>query len=73
MQLNADRVVEELGAAGFKDRRLALRLRGLAERFVVKPSASTTANLLTLARGYAGPLMLTAGWEAAKLQQTRDQ
>ena len=28
---------------------------------------------LTLARGYADLLMLTAGWEAAKLQQTRDQ
>jgi hypothetical protein len=28
---------------------------------------------LTLARGYADLLMLTAGWEAAKLQQARDQ
>ena len=28
---------------------------------------------LTLARGYADLVMLTAGWEAAKLQQARDQ
>lgn len=28
---------------------------------------------LTLARGYADLVMLTAGWEAAKLQQSRDQ
>jgi hypothetical protein len=28
---------------------------------------------LTLGRGYADLLMLTAGWEAAKLQQARDQ
>jgi len=40
MHLDANRVVEELAAGGFKDRRLAARLRGLAERFVVKPSAS---------------------------------
>jgi hypothetical protein len=40
MHLDVVRVVEELAAAGFKDRRLALRLRGLAERFVVEPSAS---------------------------------
>jgi len=40
VHLDANRVVEELAAGGFKDRRLAARLRGLAERFVVKPSAS---------------------------------
>ena len=28
---------------------------------------------LTLARGYADLMMLTAGWEAAKLQQAREQ
>lgn len=28
---------------------------------------------LTLARGYADLVMPTAGWEAAKLQQARDQ
>lgn len=40
MHLDSNRVVIELAAAGFKDRRLATRLRGLAERFVVKPAAS---------------------------------
>jgi hypothetical protein len=28
---------------------------------------------LTLSRGYADLLMLTAGWDAAKLQLARDQ
>ena len=40
MHLDSNRVVAELGAGGFKDRRLAIRLRGLAERFVAKPDAS---------------------------------
>lgn len=40
MQLDGNQVVMELGAASFKDRRLTARLRGLAERFVEKPSAS---------------------------------
>jgi len=40
MHLDSNRVVAELGAAGFKDRRLAVRLQGLAERLVLKPDAS---------------------------------
>jgi len=40
MDLDGNRVVAELGSAGFKDRRLAVRLRGLAERFVAKPDVS---------------------------------
>ena len=40
MHLDSSRVVAELAAGGFKDRRLAIRLRGLAERLVVKPDAS---------------------------------
>jgi hypothetical protein len=40
MHLDSNRVVVELGAAGFKDRRLAVRLQGLAERLVLKPDAS---------------------------------
>jgi hypothetical protein len=40
MHLDSNRVVAELAAANFKDRRLAIRLRGLAERFVVQPDAS---------------------------------
>ena len=40
MHLDCNRVVAELGAAGFKDRRLAVRLQGLAERLVLKPDAS---------------------------------
>jgi hypothetical protein len=40
MHLDGDRVVAELGAANFKDRRLSLRLRGLAERFIEKPDES---------------------------------
>ena len=38
--MDSNRVVAELGAAGFKDRRLAVRLQGLAERLVLKPDAS---------------------------------
>lgn len=40
MDLDGNQVVVELGAANFKDRRLAVRLRGLAERFVARPDAS---------------------------------
>jgi hypothetical protein len=40
MHLDRNCVVGELAAANFKDRRLAVRLRGLAERFVAKPDAS---------------------------------
>src|SRR6187551_934763 len=40
MHLDSNRVVVELAQASFKDRRLATRLRGLAERFVVEPAAS---------------------------------
>jgi hypothetical protein len=40
MHLDSNRVVTELGAAGFSDRRLAVRLQGLAERLVLKPDAS---------------------------------
>lgn len=40
MHLDSNRVVVELAAGSFKDRRLAPRLRGLAERFVAKPDAS---------------------------------
>jgi hypothetical protein len=40
MHLDSNCVVAELGAAGFKDRRLAVRLRGLAERLILKPDAS---------------------------------
>lgn len=40
MHLDSNRVVTELGAAGFEDRRLAVRLRGLAEKLVLKPDAS---------------------------------
>jgi Transposase DNA-binding/Transposase DDE domain len=40
MHLDSNCVVTELGAASFKDRRLAIRLRGLAEKFVAKPGAS---------------------------------
>jgi hypothetical protein len=40
MHLDSNVVVGELAAANFKDRRLAVRLRGLAERFVAKPDAS---------------------------------
>jgi hypothetical protein len=40
MHLDGNQVVVELGAGGFKDRRLAARLGGLAERFVAKPDAS---------------------------------
>ena len=40
MHLDGDRVVAELGAGGFKDRRLGIRLRGIAERLVSKPDAS---------------------------------
>jgi len=40
MHLDGKCVVSELGSAGFKDRRLAARLGGLAERFVAKPDVS---------------------------------
>lgn len=40
MHLDSNRVVTELGAADFRDRRLAVRLQGLAERLVLKPEAS---------------------------------
>ncbi|HEX2876307.1 MAG TPA: IS4 family transposase [Polyangiaceae bacterium] len=40
MHLDSKRVVTELGAACFRDRRLAARLQGLAERLVLKPDAS---------------------------------
>lgn len=46
MQLDADQVVSELSAGGFKDRRLVARLGGLATRFVVKPSASFPKALI---------------------------
>lgn len=38
--MDGNRVVAELGAANFKDGRLSLRLRGLAERFIEKPDES---------------------------------
>ena len=40
MHLDSSRVIAELGAANFRDHRLAVRLRGLAERLVAKPDAS---------------------------------
>jgi hypothetical protein len=40
MHLDSNAVVVELSAGTFKDRRLAARLGGLAERFVAKPDAS---------------------------------
>jgi hypothetical protein len=40
MRLDSQCVVAELGAANFKDRRLALRLRGIAEALTAKPDAS---------------------------------
>jgi hypothetical protein len=40
MHLDGNRVVAELGSGAFRDRRLAIRLGGLAERFVAKPDVS---------------------------------
>ena len=40
MHLDSGRVVAELGAGSFGDRRLAIRLRGMAERFVSQPGVS---------------------------------
>jgi len=40
MHLDSNCVVAELGAARFKDRRLGVRLRGLAEKLIARPDVS---------------------------------
>lgn len=45
MQLDSNRVAVELGAANFRDRRLAVRLRCLAERLVAQPNVSFPQSL----------------------------